>query len=225
MRDALVGRIANNEWKPDFSIPSETNLAREMGVSPGTMRKALDVLAKEHVITRRQGRGTFVNNQSSKEFFLRYENVRGPDGERLTGEVKSFKMTQSAANEMECERLSLQKGDKVYRIQRVRLTVGKPLMLEEASLPETLLPRLEERASIPDSVVNLAQTYGILLGTATERIFVASASHKVAEALKVAPGSPVAVLDRVVRAVDTRPVEWRMGWCNLAENYYLASMD
>ena len=89
MRDALVGRIANNEWKPDFSIPSETNLAQEMGVSPGTMRKALDVLAKEHVITRRQGRGTFVNNQSSEEFSLRYESVRGPDGQRLTGEVKS----------------------------------------------------------------------------------------------------------------------------------------
>jgi GntR family transcriptional regulator len=53
VRDALVERIANNEWKSDSSIPSETDLAREMGVSAGTMRKALDVLAGEHVITRR----------------------------------------------------------------------------------------------------------------------------------------------------------------------------
>jgi DNA-binding GntR family transcriptional regulator len=97
-------------------------------------------------------------------------------------------------------------------------------MLEEASVPEALFPRLEERVSIPNRVVDLAQPYGIWLGAFAERISVASASQKIAEVLKVAPGSSIAVLDRVVRAVDRRPVEWRMGWCNLAENYYLAVM-
>jgi GntR family transcriptional regulator len=133
------------------------------------MRKALDVLAKEHVMTRRQGRGTFVNNQSSKAFFLRYENVRGPDGERLTGEEKSFKITQSAANEMECERLSLPEGDKVYRIQRVRLTGGKPLMLEEVSVPEALFPGWRRGLRSPTALATLPDLRHPV-GAAAERI-------------------------------------------------------
>jgi GntR family transcriptional regulator len=222
VRDALLERITNNEWKSGLSIPSETDLAREMGVSLGTMRKAFDVLAKEQVVTRRQGRGTFVNSQTSDAYSLRYSNIRGPNGERLIGDVKSSKVTKSAANEMECERLSLQKEDKVYRIQRVRLTDGTPFMLEEVSVPEGLFPGLEKRVSIPNCVGNLAQEYSIVLGTAAERISVASVSQDFAPTLMVAPGSPVAVLDRVVRAIDSRPVEWRMAWCNLAKNYYLA---
>ena len=56
LRDALAERIAHGEWKPGTAIPNESDLAREFGVSSGTMRKALDMMEAEHLLTRRQGR-------------------------------------------------------------------------------------------------------------------------------------------------------------------------
>jgi GntR family transcriptional regulator len=224
LRDALTERIATGAWKPGAAIPNEGDLAREFGVSPGTMRKALDLLESARLVTRRQGRGTFVNDQSSEEFADRFINIRGPGGERLIGDVESAEITERAANETECAQLSLQSGDKVYRVQRVRLFDGRPLMFEIATMPATLFPGLEEMSSFAHRIVCLAQKYGILLGRAEERISIAAAPLEVAQALSVARDAPVAVLDRVVRTIDGRPVEWRIAWCDLARNYYLAQM-
>src|ERR1700674_2691778 len=105
LRDALAERIAAKVWKPGPAIPNEGDLAREFGVSPGTMRKTLDLLERERLVTRRQGRGTFVNDQSSEELAVRFTNVRGPDGDRLVGDVNSAEITEGVANEMECTRL------------------------------------------------------------------------------------------------------------------------
>jgi GntR family transcriptional regulator len=224
VRDALVDRIATGVWKPGGAIPNEGDLAREFGVSPGTMRKALDQMEAEHLVTRRQGRGTFVNDQSSNELAVRFDNIRGRDGERIIGNVTSAEMAEGEANEMECMRLCLPKGDRVYRIRRVGLFENKPFMLEEASVPAAQFPGLEEMSSFQHRIVLLAQKHGILLGKAEERISLALASREVAKALSIAPVLPVAVLDRVVWSIDGRPVEWRMAWCHLNEYYYLAQI-
>ena len=221
----MAERIATGAWKPGAAISNEGDLAREFGVSPGTLRKALDLLEQEHLVTRRQGRGTFVNDQSSDELSLRFINIRTPNGDRLIGDVRSPQITDGVANEMECARLCLPTRDRVYRIRRVRLKEDEPFMLEEASMPAAIFPGLEEMSAYTHRIVCLAQKYGILLGKAEERFSVGSTSPDVAEALNVATGSPIVVLDRVVRAIDRRPVEWRMGWCQLADNYYLALMD
>jgi len=225
VRDTLAERIATGKWKPNWVIPNEGDLAREFGVSSGTMRKALGLMEQERLVTRRQGRGTFVNDQSSDELSLRYLNIRGPDGKRLVGDVRSPEIKKSSANELELTRLSLQKGDKVYGVRGVRLSDDEPFMLEEASMPAVLFPGLEEMTVFTHRIVCLAHKYGILLGKADERISVLAASPDVAEALSIAVGSPVAVLDRVVRAIDGRPVEWRMAWCQLTKNHYLAQME
>ena len=59
VRDALAQRIATGEWKPGDAIPNENDLARQLGVSPGTVRRSLDLLESEHLLTRRQGCGSF----------------------------------------------------------------------------------------------------------------------------------------------------------------------
>ena len=114
LRDALAERIASGEWKPSAAIPNESDLAREFGVSAGTMRKALDLMEAERLLTRRQGRGTFVNDQSSDELAARFSNIRGPDGKRVCGQVKSAEVSEGPANEVECARLRLRPEDRVY---------------------------------------------------------------------------------------------------------------
>jgi GntR family transcriptional regulator len=224
LRDALAERIAGGEWKPNAAIPNESDLAREFGVSAGTMRKALDLMEAERLLTRRQGRGTFVNDQSSDELAARFSNVRGADGKRVCGQVKSAEISEGAATDVECARLRLRPGESVYRIRRIRHHKGQIFLVEDVSLPASLFPGLSEKKTVADRIIVLAQEYGILLGKAEERVSLSSATPQVAQSLAVAAGSPVMVLDRVVLALDGRPIEWRLGWCHLADKYYMAEM-
>jgi GntR family transcriptional regulator len=224
LRDALAERIAGGQWKPGSAIPNESDLAREFSVSAGTMRKALDLMEAERLLTRRQGRGTFVNDHASDELSARFSNLRASDGSRVCGEVKSAEITEGAANELECERLRLRAGDDVYRIHCIRHHKGQVYLVEEASLPAELFPHLAQKRSAADRIIVLAQDYGLLLGKATERVSLGQASPTVAQAFGIAPGSPIMVLDRVVMALDGRPIEWRLAYCHLVDKYYMAEM-
>lgn len=225
VRDALATRVATGEWKPGVAIPNEGDLAREFGVSSGTMRKALDLLETERLLTRRQGRGTFVNDQASDELAVRYSNIRAPDGERISGDVTVADVSEAQASQAECVRLRLRPHDRVWRLQRVRLFRGEPFMVEEVSMPAALFPGLAEEKDSSHRVVVMAQRYGLLLGKGEERLSIGIASPAIAETLRIAAGSPVLVLDRLVYALDGRPVEWRVGRGHFTDKYYLAEIN
>jgi GntR family transcriptional regulator len=123
---------------------------------------------------------------------------------------------------MERARLQLSANDRVFRVRRIRIDQDRPFMVETLSLPTSMFPDL--KATDMPHVAELAQRHHILLGKAEERVSVEAAGSDVAEALKMPAGTPVVVLDRVVFALDRRPVEWRVGRCNLAGGHYLAEM-
>src|SRR5919202_6832930 len=68
VRALLVRRLAEGVWQPGQLLPSEGQLAAELGVSQGTVRKALDALTAERLLVRRQGRGTFVAEHEDGTF-------------------------------------------------------------------------------------------------------------------------------------------------------------
>lgn len=222
VRDALAARIASGEWKPNTVIPNEGDLAREFGVSSGTMRKALDLLEAERLLTRRQGRGTFVNDQSSAELSVRYTKIWGLKGERISGDVSVMSVEEGLANEAECLRLRLRPTEAVHRIQRVRSYKGEPFMVENVAVPAKLFPGLAKRKDIPSRIVLLAQEFSVLLGKGEERLCVGTAAKDVAGHLKLAEGAPVLVLDRIVHDLDGQPVEWRLARGNFVGKYYMA---
>ena len=225
VRDALAERIANRTWAPTSPIPNEQELARELGVSAGTMRKALDLLEAERVVTRRQGRGTFVNDQTSHELAARFSNLRGTSGERILGTVKSLDITEASATELELQRLKLDVGDTVYRIHRTRWHLDQILMVETACVPASLFPGLREKEGQLDDVSNFAREYGILLHHAQERVSPAKASPSVASALGITPNTTVMLLDRIISTFDGhRPVEWRVAYCPMANVRYVAEI-
>jgi GntR family transcriptional regulator len=222
VRDVLVDRIAKGEWQAGAAIPNEGLLAREFGVSIGTMRKALDLMETERLLTRRQGRGTFVNDVNADHLVNRFTSMRDPDGNTLVGEITATRIERTAANEKECSRLKLRQGDGVLRFQRTRAQRNHTFMYEEISLPAALFPNLPER--VPARIVALAKKFGLLLGKAEERVSVGTACKRAAVALRIARSSPIVVLDRVVHTLDGRPVEWRVAQCHPRDNYYFASM-
>jgi len=225
VKDMLVQRIAGGSWKPGSAIPNEIELSRELGISVGTVRKALDEMESERLISRRQGRGTFVIDQTSTENAVRFSNIRDPRGTRIGGDIVTCTIVTAAANETEARHLQLRTGEAVFRVHRVRAHNDIPLMVEESIIPQAYFPGLERKDDVSPSIVVLAHRYGVLLGRAEERIGVASAKGEIARLLKVADGAPLLLLDCVVHAIDGKPIEWRLASCNLRENHYLAEMS
>lgn len=217
VRDALAERIASGGLRPGAAIPSEGDLAREIGVSAGTVRKALHLMETDRLIVRQQGRGTFVSDLSCSELAAaRFTRLHGPNGARIRGCVKASRIARGSASPMERDRLRLCDGDEVYRIQRV-WHEDATFLIEDATLPAELFPGLEQKGQVADQIAVLAQEYGILLGRARERVSTALPPAAVAEALGTPPTLPITVLDRVVFTFDDRcPVEWRVASSSLS---------
>src|SRR5215510_10528354 len=126
VRDALLDRIKDGRWKPGANLPSEIDLYRQLGVSLGTLRKALGVLESEQLIIREPGRGTFVRDHQAGQALGRFNPIRSADGRPLRGQVTSRKVSLAAPTSAERTALRLQAGDQVVRIQRIRTHDGRP---------------------------------------------------------------------------------------------------
>jgi GntR family transcriptional regulator len=224
VKDMLVQRIVAGTWKPGAAIPNEIELSRELGISVGTVRKALDEMESERLISRRQGRGTFVIDQTSGECAVRFSNIRDPDGIRIAGEISSREVIAAVADDKEAEALQLRVGEPVFRMTSLRTHNGQPYMLENATFEQARFPGLADETEISPSIVVLAHKYGILLARAKEKIGVAAAEGKVAEKLKVSNGTPLLHLDSIVYSIDGRPIQWRGGFCYLRDNNYMTDI-
>jgi GntR family transcriptional regulator len=205
-------------------LPNEADLAREYGVSTGTVRKALDIMEVEKFVSRHQGRGTIVNDPASGELAVRFSNIRDATGQRIAGVAKTAEAKLSKASKLEIERLQLQPNDEVYRIRRFRYHMDRLYMVEDASLPAALFPGLPEKLASSYRLVVLAQRYGMLIVRAEERVHAAKAEPPVTDQLGLSAGAPVLKLDRVTYALDGRPVEWRVAYVNAVEVHYAAEM-
>jgi len=225
VRDLVLERITSGTWKPGAMLPAEVDLARELGISSGTVRKALDALEAEHVVSRRQGKGTFVNDSKAQALASRFDNLRGRDGKLVTGTLRRHHMDLAPACKLEQERLQLPEGDRVVRIRRVLATSDRPYMYEEVSLPERHFTGLADRAEAPQRIADLSQEFGLVLGRGIEVLSAKMASATVADSLGIAKGTPVLELDRVVFAIDGRPVEWRVASCHLVDERYVTEFD
>ena len=217
---------ATGTWKPGSPIPNEQDLARELGVSAGTMRKALDLLETERVVTRRQGRGTYVNDPASEELAARFNNFRDANGKRIVGVAKTLDIAEVPATELERERLQLSTGASVYRLHRTRSHLDQIFMVEDTSLPAALFPGLlQKEPNQLDDVTILARGYGILLHDSQERVSMTSPPAAVASVLGVAPGAEVMHLDRIIYMLgDHRPIEWRVAYCRLTNGSYVVEI-
>ena len=189
LRDALAERIASGEWKPGSAIPNESDLAREFGVSAGTMRKALDLMEAERLLTRRQGRGTFVNDQSSDELAARFSNIRGA---RRQPRLRPGQVGARSPRDRPTSWSARGCGCGPTTASIASIACGTTRARSSWSRTRRCRPRCfqawRKRAAVADRIIVLAQEYGMLLGKAEERVSLGQASPAVAQTLGVAAG-------------------------------------
>lgn len=225
LREALIERITSGEFKSGDILPNETELALQYDVSPGTVRRALDWLEEVRILRRRQGKGTFVNDPTNKEFVDRYERLRLADGSPISDEISTVKISEDKASAEELSRLALSPNALVRRTQRVRALNGVPYLVEYSVTPVALFPLAAHEKGVDHRLLELAKMFGVLLGRVDERISSEEASAEIAAILECKTGGPLLKLDRVVYTVGGSPAKWRVSFSHLNGHYYWTAVE
>ncbi len=216
IRILITQSLVAGEWKPGEAIPSEMELAARYRVSQGTVRKAIDALASEHILVRRQGKGTFVASHSEPSYQYRFLRVMPDGGEKLHPHNILLELRRGKAPAEIARALALKPGAPVHVIRRVLEFRERPLILDEimlatARFPNLTVARLEEYKGSMYSFYEAV--YGLRMIRAEERIRAVAATEEVAGHLRVAAGTPLLCVDRIAFTYGDMPVEWRRGLC------------
>lgn len=142
--DRAEARIRSGAWAPGTRLPPERELCRELEVSRATLRQALDELEERGLITRHQGRGTFVTRPRVQPAISGFFSIREALTARGTTVVTRVLRTETVeASRSLAADLGLLPGEPVLHLERLRLVDGEPIVLESAWLPAALFPGLE----------------------------------------------------------------------------------
>ncbi len=134
IKGLILQSLQAGEWKPGEAIPSEMELAARFKVSQGTVRKAIDELAAENLVTRRQGKGTFVSTHAEQHVQYRFlklmpdsgdASVEGP-AERFIIDCKRVRASAEVARA-----LGLRTGDPMMQARRILSFSGIPRCPQE----------------------------------------------------------------------------------------------
>lgn len=212
VRDVLVQRILDGQWKPGSSLPNEGSLAQQLGISIGTVRKALDLLESERIVMRRQGRGTFVKDYSQHP--LQFSSLIDRRGSSFLDSKRVKTVATIAATDEDAARLQIRAGDSLLRVERVRYHDERPYLTEVCKLPAQLFKVLPETFG-EHRLSSLAQQNAMLVSRADESVAATLASEADAADLNVEIGTPLLALDRVIYSEQSQALEWRVAKCFL----------
>lgn len=212
----LTQSLVAGEWKPGEAIPSEIELAARYRVSQGTVRKAIDELAAEHILVRRQGKGTFVSSHCEPAYQYRFLRVIPDSGEKVNPHNLFFALERTKAHGEPARALRLKPGANVLAFKRVMSFGARPMILDEIVLDASQFPglTLAELEEFGGSVYSFYESvFGVRMIRAEERLSAVAADSVAAAHLNVARGTPLLCVDRVAFTYGDKPVEWRRGLC------------
>jgi GntR family transcriptional regulator len=223
IKSLLVQRLHEAEWKPGEPIPSEHELAARFQVSQGTVRKAIDELAAENLLVRRQGKGTFVASHHEPRAQFRFLRLVPDDGGMVPAQSRFLECRRVKAPADVAQQLGLHGGDPVIYVRRLLSMSSAPLVLDDIWLPAALFLGLtpERLAAYRGPLYGLFESeFGTRMIRADERIRAVAAAEDVAVLLGVPAASPLLLVDRVSYTYRDQPVEVRRGFCVTTAHHY-----
>jgi GntR family transcriptional regulator len=215
--------LETGEWKPGEIIPSEVELAARYKVSQGTVRKAIDELAADNLLVRRQGKGTFVATHNEDRVQFRFLRLLPDDGDAHPHVSRLLDCKRLRAPAEIARQLDLKPADPVVLIRRLLQFDGETTVFDEIWLPGAVFRGLtaERLADYKGPLYAMFETeFGTRMIRASEKIRAVAAEPAVAELLHVSPGFPLLSVERVSYTYGDRPVEVRRGWYVTTGYYY-----
>jgi GntR family transcriptional regulator len=219
----LVRGLQAGEWQPGQAIPSETELAARFRVSQGTVRKAVDELATENVLVRRQGKGTFVATHA--EHATQYRFLRlVPDAGGAAALQRRLLDCRRMRPPLEVARLlALKAGEAAVQVRRLLLADEQPLVLDDLWLPGSLFKGLsaERLRAWRGPMYRLFEAeFAVHMIRAEEKLRAVTAAPEEAALLGLSPGAPLLSVERLSFTYGDRPVELRRGLYDTRAHHY-----
>ncbi len=210
LKEIMRDRVQSDEWKPGDLIPSERELSEKYGISRMTARQAITELVNEGLFYREQGKGTFVSQRKITQQLIRLtgftEDIKAR-GQKPGTKVISAQMFP--ADETTAEKLSIDPGTLIFRLQRLRLADDEPLAIELSQINFKGCERLLEEDLEQNSLYRLLETkYGIPLMEADQELEAGLAGNEEVQLLKISLGRPVLFTRRITYTERNQPIEY-----------------
>jgi GntR family transcriptional regulator len=222
----LLQSLETGEWKSGAAIPSEQELAARFKVSQGTVRKAIDELAIDHLLVRRQGKGTFVATHAERQVQYRFLKLVPKEGEANSDgpaqrEIIDCKRARASADV--ARGLGLRPGDAVLQVRRVLSFGATPTILEDIWLPGLPFKGLNAERLRNDSGPMYAlfeREFGVRMVRAEEKIRAVLPDPTQTALLGVTPNTPLLSVERIALTYNDAPMEMRQCLYRTDAHYY-----
>lgn len=208
--DVLTDKI-NHELRPGDYLPSERDLSERYGLSRTTVRLALQELERLGLVVRQRGRGTMVTDRSLQTANLSqtYSFTAQMKAIGRVPKTTILEFTEVDADKNIAAEMNARLGERLYRINRLRIADGVPLMIECTYLPArkffSLKRPMIENKSLYDMI---EQDYHEKVRMAEEEFYASIARRSDARLLEIAEGAPVLDLVRTTYDMSNDVIEY-----------------
>jgi GntR family transcriptional regulator len=210
-----LGDLINSSPK-GTKLPSEPELAEQLGVSRATLREAMRTFESQGLLQRKQGLGTFVVGpktviDSGLEVLESIETIATRIG--LNVGMGDHKIAVVPADEQQADKLGLEQGDPIVDVRRVILAEGSPAAYLIDTLPEDVIDRKVLKNQFSGSVLDLLIKQGEpVLSMSKTEISAVHAHPNVAKALDVQRGDTLLQLEALLFDKDGRPIDYSLSY-------------
>jgi len=223
IKSVLLQRIGDGEWPATQALPSEWDLAAQLDVSQGTVRKALSELVTDGVLFRQQGRGTFVADVASDwgEGSLVTPGLFNETPDRMALELLGCSRVNATENVAHA--LGVRRGEALIRVRQLWRLRGMAVALDDALLPAETYEGLDARwiRQCGGGVyIALQRRFGVRPRIVGEQLRAMILAREEAGMLGVQPDVAVLSLLRLSANMDGKPVEWRQRICLTSDVAY-----
>lgn len=207
----LRDQIESGEYTPDEKLPSENELSKKFDVSRVTIRRALQSLENEEMIYRCQGLGSFVSDDRAPHNLVRltdFNEDMAKAGLEASSKVILFESVDSP--QWLSDILDLEAGNKVIRIDRLRLGNGEPIAFDSTWLP-ILYGQLLDKDALQETTIykQLEENYEIPVVRGCYRMSAELAEKELAAHLDVPENSALFLIDRISYTIGEKPVYYQ----------------
>jgi GntR family transcriptional regulator len=221
----LRDKICASEWTARAPLPNEVTLARDIGVSIGTVRKALEMLENEHLIQRRQGRGTFVVETSHETEMERFSNlVNG--SRKLRADAVVWTASQGVATDEEAQVLNIRQTTRVCRLESLWSAGDMTNVYERITVDDARFQNLQKYIHEGGQFLFpvYRRHYQEPVKKVTEQLTAVNADDAIATKLSIPKGHAVLRAGRIAYAMSGGPIEWSRRYMHLARSAYSVTM-
>ena len=208
LKEQIKHNILKGEYKEGDLIPSEREFSNNYELSSTTIRRALNDLVQENFLERKAGKGTFVRRRKvTRDLRKVLGFTKNMTEMGLTPSTKVLSKKLVAANAFARKRLGLKKGDKVVRLERLRLADNVPMMLETRYIRTDLCPDIEKEELSSSLWRVFEEKFGFKPNRHSQGMKISTVSGKAAAHLTLNDNSLVIMIKGVTYVRDNEPIE------------------